>query len=170
MIDGLQAPRPIDASDTVHDFCSEKEVLDLWLQTRALKNEGKASRTYVVCRGARIAGYYSLAVGCVAREMALGAIRRNMPEPIPVMVLARLAVDKDFQGQGLGRALVKDAVLRTRQAASIAGIRAILVHALDDSAVAFYRHCGFLQSPLSPLTLMLAIEWSNVWIEPHCSQ
>lgn len=157
MIEGLEASRPIKPTDNLFGFCSGNDTLDNWLKTIAMKNEGKASRTYIVCYGQQIAGYYSLAVGGVAREAAQGAIRRNMPNPIPVMILARLAVSKVFQGHGLGRVLIKDAYIRTIQAATIASIRAIVVDAIDENAANFYKRCGFLPSPINALTLMLAL-------------
>ena len=103
-------------------------------------------------------GYYCLASGSVIRNEAPGRIRRNMPEPIPVMVLGRLAVDINHQNKGIGKGLVKDAVMRTLQASEIAGIRAILVHALDEEAKKFYvERCGFTPSPVHPLTLMVLL-------------
>jgi GNAT superfamily N-acetyltransferase len=123
-----------------------------------LGNEASGvSRTYVVCQGRRVIAFYCLATGAVLQKEAPGRVRRNMPEPIPVMILGRLAVDRRFQGRGLGKALLRDAILRTLQAADIAGIRAVLVHAKDDDARQFYARFGFLPSPLDPLTLMLPL-------------
>lgn len=140
-----------------HFRCGEA-ILDAWLKTRARKNEGSgASRTYVIARGNDVVGYYSLAVGSVSHALAPGRIRRNMPDPIPVMLLARLAVDISLQKQGIGRALLRDAILRTEQAAHIAGIRCILVHALNDRARRFYTGCGFMHSPFNEFTLMLPL-------------
>lgn len=102
--------------------------------------------------------FYSLATGSVVQSRAPGRVRRNMPDPIPVMVLGRLAVDRSVAGQGLGRALLRDAVLRTLQAADIAGIRAILVHAKDEAVAQFYRRHDFLPSPIDPLTLLLPLQ------------
>ncbi len=102
-------------------------------------------------------GYYALAAGAVAHHHASGRVRRNMPDPVPVMVIGRLAVDLNFQARGLGSALLRDAVLRTLQAAEIAGIRAILVHALSETAKRFYEKCGFVASPVDPMTLMVTI-------------
>ena len=128
------------------------------MRRRALANEESgASRTYVVCTGNRVIGYYALANGAVAHSAVTGKIRRNMPEPIPVMVLGRLAIDQNFQGRGLGAGLLRDAVLRTLQAADIAGIRAILVHAISEGAKKFYERCGFSPSPVDPMTLMITI-------------
>jgi GNAT superfamily N-acetyltransferase len=141
-------------------FDSGSPDLDEWLRRRALPNEAKGgSRTYVICHGDDVAGFYCLANGAVLHPDAPGRIRRNMPDPIPVMVLGRLAVDRRFQGQGLGRALVRDAVLRTAQTAELAGIRAILVHARDEQARLWYQRFGFfLPSPTSPLMLLAPLQ------------
>src|SRR5688500_15079258 len=116
-------------------------------------------REHVVCRhpGNRVVAYYCLAAGAVAHAAAPGRVRRNMPDPIPVVVIGRLAVDRSFQGHGLGRSMLRDAILRTIKAASIAGIRAILVHAISEEARQFYRHCGFHPSPIDPMTFMVTI-------------
>lgn len=130
----LQEPFPINEAVIMDGFCSEEHQLDEWLKRRALKNDQiMASRTFVVCsEDNKVMGYYSLAVGSILHTEALEKIKRNMPDPIPVMILGRLAVDKSIQGKGIGSALVKDAILRTLQASKIAGIKAILVHALND--------------------------------------
>lgn len=126
--------------------------------SRALENEKHgASRTYVICRDKRVVGYYALATGAVSHEKAAGKIRRNMPDPVPVMVIGRLAVDGSLQGQGMGRHLLRDAVLRTLQASEIAGIRAILVHAISERAKRFYESSGFVASPGEPMTLMITV-------------
>ena len=128
------------------------------MRRRALGNqESGASRTYVICAGRRVVGYYALAVGAVAHAEATGRTRRNMPDPVPVMVLGRFAIDAACQGGGLGRALLRDATLRTLQAADIAGIRAILVHAISEDARRFYQRCGFQPSPVDPMTLMITL-------------
>ena len=142
----------------ISSFDSGVPQLDDWLKRRALANEKSgASRTYVVCAGGRVVGYYALANGAVAHSEVTGKVRRNMPEPIPVMVLGRLAVDQTYQGRRLGASLLRDAILRTLQAADIAGIRAILVHALSEDAKKFYERCGFSPSPADPMTLMITI-------------
>lgn len=155
----LKAPEPISPAHDVSDFDCGRQVLDDWLKRSALKNElSDASRTYVVCDDGHVAAYYCLATGSVARSEAPGPVRRNMPEPIPVMVIGRLAVDRRFQGRGLGSGLLRDAVLRTLRAGEIAGLRAILVHALDDEAARFYRSHGFVPSPIDELVLMLKLD------------
>jgi GNAT superfamily N-acetyltransferase len=161
MSEGLDAIRPPEKLSTTHnlsDFDSGEPVLDDWLRRRALHNETSgASRTYVVCMGKTVVGYYTLAVGAVAHAEAPGRVRRNMPDPLPVMVLGRLAVDKSLQRRGIGKGLLRDAVLRTVQASEIAGIRAILVHAISEPAKRFYEGCGFMASPIDPLTVVLTV-------------
>jgi len=154
----LSAPEKLLAEHDLADFDSGEPALDDWLRRRALANEESgSSRTYVVCVGKRVVGYYSLAVGAVAHVSAPGRVKRNMPDPVPVMVLGRLAVDQDFQGRGIGSGLLRDAVLRTIQAAEIAGIRAILVHALSEAATRFYQRHGFIASPIDPMTVMITV-------------
>lgn len=154
----IRPPEKLSATHDVYGFESGEPVLDEWLRRRALKNEASgASRTYVVCVGKTVVGYYTLAVGAVALVAATGRVRRNMPDPLPVMVLGRLAVDKEHQRRGIGTGLLRDAILRTVQAAEIAGIRAILVHALSDSAKHFYEEWGFVASPVDPLTVMITV-------------
>lgn len=153
-------PEPIKPTHDVETFNCGDPTLNDWLRKRALQNETTgASRTYVVCYENKVVGYYSLANGSVIHAEAPGKIRRNMPDPIPVMVLGRLAVDINHQGLGIGKGLIKDAVMRTLQASEIAGIRAILVHALDEKAKQFYvEKCGFMPSPVHPLTLMVTLK------------
>ena len=157
--DELRPPERLTSAHEFDDFDSGSPRLDDWLRRRASRNEAEgASRTYVVCQGTRVAAFYCLANGAVLHGGAPGRVRRNMPDPIPVMVLGRLAVDRRFQKRGLGRALLRDAVLRTLQAAEIAGVRALLVHAQDEPARVFYQRSGFLASPVDPLTLMLPLK------------
>lgn len=156
--DTITPPEKICPDHNLEDFDSGEPVLDDWLKRRALRNEaGGASRTYVVCSGGRVVGYYCLAVGAVESARAPGKVKRNMPDPIPVMVVGRLAVDQDYQGRGVGRALLRDGILRVLQAADIAGIRAILVHALSEDAKKFYERCGFYPSPLDSMILMITL-------------
>jgi GNAT superfamily N-acetyltransferase len=152
------APEKLAPDHDLSSFASGSPVLDDWLRRRAMRNqESGASRTYVIRAGQRVIGYYALAAGAVAQALATGRTRRGMPEPVPVMVLGRLAVDARYQNRGLGRALLRDAVLRTLQAADIAGIRAILVHAISEDAKHFYERCGFRPSPVDPMTLMITL-------------
>lgn len=156
--DPLSAPEKISSDHDTSQFQCGEPALDNWLQRRALQNEESgASRTYVVCVGKQVVGYYALAAGAVAHVDAPGRVRRNMPDPVPVMVIGRLALDQSVQGQGVGPALLRDAVLRTLQAAEIAGIRAILVHAISERAKRFYEKWGFISSPVEPLTLMITV-------------
>jgi GNAT superfamily N-acetyltransferase len=154
----ISAPEKLQPSHDISVFDRGEVELNDWLRRRALPNQQSgASSTYVVLDGTRVVGYYSLANGSVARQAAPGQVRRNMPEPVPVVVLGRLAIDKSVQSQGLGRALLRDALLRTLQAADIIGVRAILVHALSDDAKRFYESCGFRPSPINPMTLMVTV-------------
>jgi GNAT superfamily N-acetyltransferase len=152
------APEHLTAQHDPSAFDSGVPELNLWLTRRALQNEASgASRTYVVAADGRVVGYYALATGAVAQQQATGRARRNMPEPIPVMVLGRLAVDRAYQGHGLGSALLRDALLRTLSAASIVGIRAVLLHAMSDDARRFYERAGFASSPLDPMIMMITL-------------
>jgi ribosomal protein S18 acetylase RimI-like enzyme len=156
--DAISRPQKLSPEHDLFEFDSGEPVLDEWLRRRALQNEASgASRTYVVCAGRRVVGYYTLAVGAVAHAEAPGRVRRNMPDPVPAMVLGRLAVDKAFQGRHIGAGLLRDAVLRIVQAAEIGGIRAILVHAISEAAKRFYESYGFVSSPVDPLTVMVTV-------------
>ena len=157
----FSAVQKLDASHDVDAFDCGKEPLDRFLQRHALINQKAGSaQTYVVCRGEqRVAGYYSLAVGAVEHADAPGRVSKGLARhPIPVMLLARLAIDRSEQGKGLGKALLKDALLRTAQAADIAGIRALLVHAKDDEARAWYEQFDFEPSPTDPYHLFLLMK------------
>lgn len=154
----LTAPEPLAAHHDTTAFVCGVESLDHWLKQRALKNQATgASRTFVACDENRVVAYYALASSAVATEVATGRLRRNMPDPIPVVVLGRLAVDQSLQGSGMGRALVRDACLRVIAAADAIGIRGMIVHALSASAQTFYERVGFEPSPLDPMTLMATI-------------
>lgn len=154
----LRVPEPLTAQHTLGNFDSGVHSLDEWLRRRAMQNQASgASRTFVACDDARIAGYYALSASAVAPDAATGRFRRNMPDPVPVAVLGRLAIDKSFQGKGLGRALFRDAALRVLAAADSIGIRGMLVHAISDEAKAFYVGLGLDVSPLEPMTLMATV-------------
>jgi len=156
--DLFSPPEKLTPDHDLSQFQCGEPSLDDWLRRRALRNdESGASRTYVLCVGKRVVGYYALAVGAVAHIDAPARVRRNMPDPVPVMVIGRLAVDQTIQGQAIGAALLRDAVLRTLQAAEIAGIRAILVHAISERAKRFYEKWGFVSWPMDPMTLMITI-------------
>lgn len=155
----LAAPAPLGDDHRLDDFHCTAPALTKWLRERARQNQATgASRCFVVCDEARnVVGYYALAAGAVSREEAPGRIRRNMPDPVPVIVLGRLAVHKDRVGEGIGRGLLKDAVLRALQAAESVGARALLCHAVDEAAKAFYLKHGFVESPIHDLTAMLPL-------------
>jgi GNAT superfamily N-acetyltransferase len=158
--DALQPPEPIGDVHDLTRFQSGEPALDDWLRRRAMQNEvGGGSRTYVVCtkQDKLVVAYYCLAAGAVVHAGAPGRVRRNMPDPIPVMVIGRLAVDRPFQRHGIGRALLRDAILRTVEASRIVGIRAILVHAISDEARQFYERAGFHASPTDPMMLMISV-------------
>jgi GNAT superfamily N-acetyltransferase len=151
-------PEKLTSSHDLSQFECGESSLDSWLKRRALQNEeAGASRTYVLRTGREIAGYYALATGAIAHVEATGKVRRNMPDSVPVIILGRLAIASKFQGRGIGTALLRDAVLRIVQAAEIAGIRAILVHAISDQAKRFYEKRGFTPSPADPMTLMIKV-------------
>jgi GNAT superfamily N-acetyltransferase len=153
------APTVLTEAHELNGFSCGRPVLDDWLKKRARANQvSGASRTYGACEGARVVGYYCLASGVIAAIDAPGSIRRNMPDPVPMSILGRLAVDLDYQGRGLGPALLQDAVLRSHQASAIMGIRGVLVHALDEPAKAFYERYGFTASPTNPMTLVLSLK------------
>jgi GNAT superfamily N-acetyltransferase len=150
----------ITAEHECSAFSCKHEALTEWLRKRALANQASgASKTYVVCTEDRhVVGYYALAPGGIAPQVAPGAIRCNMPAAVPVFVLGRLAVHQDWGGMGIGSGLLKDALLRCAQAGRIVGGRALLCHAIDDEAKRFYLKHGFIESPIEPLTLMLPLK------------
>jgi GNAT superfamily N-acetyltransferase len=155
-IASLTAPQLLAEQHELGAFASGEPTLDDWLRRRARANQQRgASRTYVLARGNDVVGYYSLAAGAVAVTEAPGRMRRNMPDPIPMTVLGRLAIDRTWQGRGLGRLLLRDAVRRTCQAAEIVGVRGLLVHALSPAAKRFYETYGFRESSGQPMTLMI---------------
>ena len=165
--DRISPPEKLTSHHDLAQFQCGESTLDDWLRKRALQNEQSgASRTYVVCMGKKVVGYYALAVGAVAHTDAPGRIKRNMPDPVPVMIIGRLAIDQSLHGQGIGQALLRDAVLRTLQASNIAGIQAVLVHAISDAAKRFYEKYGFIASTLDPMTLMVTVkEAQRAWLE-----
>src|SRR3954470_23680961 len=156
---GVLAPEPLAPHHELDAFESGVATLDEWLKRRARRNEADgASRTFVLCAGQCVVGYYSLAAGSVLHTAATGKVRRNMPDPVPALLLARLAVDRAWHGKGLGADLLSDATLRALGAAESIGVRAILVHAISDRAKTFYEKHGFRSSPVEPMTLMVTID------------
>ena len=152
-------PRPIAAGDVVGDFQCGEDQLDSWLRARARSNEHSgASRTMVsVTRTGRVAGYYCLSSSSVVREDAPSPLARQQPDPIPVVLLGRLAVDREFAGRGVGASLLQHATIRAIEAAETIGIRAILVHATTEHAVPFYERFGFTRFPAQERTLVLLL-------------
>lgn len=155
------APVPLKSSHRVDDFDCGEPLLDGWLATHALGNEGKASRTYVITPasdGVAIAGYYSLATGSVSRSELARRLRHNLPDPVPVLILGRLAVDRRHAGAGLGSGMVREALARTAEISRVAGVRMLIVHALGDEAVRFHARHGFRPFGHGARTLYLPIE------------
>jgi GNAT superfamily N-acetyltransferase len=167
-VSGYSAPRPIGAHDVVVGFDSGEPSLDEYLRRRALANhvEG-SSRCFVTCRDGRVVGFYALAPAAVERAGTPGRVRRNMPDPVPVILLSRLAIDHKEQGKGLGAQLLRDAITRAVVAAEIIGVRALLVHALHEQARTFYAHFDFEPSPTDPLHLLLLIKDARALLSPQ---
>lgn len=155
----LVAPQPLTSDHHCADFSCGEPVLDEWLKRRAMANQvSGASRTFVVADKAhRVYGYYAMAAGAVSHQLATGGVRRNMPDPVPVMVLARLAVDHRGQGIKLGGSLLQDAVSRAVNVAQNTGVRALLAHTLHERPKLFYEYYGFQPSPANALVLMLRL-------------
>lgn len=155
----LSAPQPLTDQHVLTGFDCGEPSLDDWLRRRALKHQANgSSRTYVVCDGEVVVAYYCLAAGAIGHSDAPPTVRRNRPDPVPVLVLGRLAIHKHHHQMGIGTALLNDAIRRALQAAEVAGITALLVHALSEPARRFYRSRGFIESPLKPMTLCLMLE------------
>jgi len=157
----IKPPELLTQLHDTNEFSCGKEVLDNWIKSQALKNQtNRGSRTFVITSQNQVVGYYALASGAVERIQVSSNIARNMPNPIPVIILARLAVDYHFKGLSLGKGLLKDALLRSVNVANQIGVKAVLVHALDKEAVAFYEKFGFQSMPEQENTLMISI--SNI--------
>lgn len=154
----LSAPEPLAVHHEIEAFDSGVSSLNDWLKRRATQNQASgASRTFVVCDSKAVVAYYALASSAIAPAATPGRFRRNMPDPIPVVVVARLAISRSHQGKGIGRALFQDAAQRVIHAAETIGIRGVLVHAISDEAKAFYLRLGLELSPLEPMTLMTTV-------------
>jgi GNAT superfamily N-acetyltransferase len=155
----FRPPEPITAAHDLSGFSCTHEELNIWLKRKALVNaSGGISRTYVVAQGARVVGYYALAAGGVVRGTLPRLLRQNTPEQIPVVVLGRLATDKDYERRGIGSGMLQEAIKRTLTASDEIGVRALLVHAIDDTAVSFYLKYRFVISPIGERTLLLPVE------------
>jgi len=155
---GVTAPAPLAPEHILDEFSCGKEALDDWLRFKALRSESRSARTYVTCLGQRVVGYYSFASGAVRLDELPKKLRRNMPTLCPVTLLGRLAVDRRFQGLGLGKGLLRDALSRALHASEIIGSRAVMVHAIDDEAAAFYAAFGFQRFPEESQTFFLPME------------
>lgn len=156
---GYSTPRPIRSEDSVAEFDSGEPSLDDWLRRRAVTNQASgASRCFVTGRDGRVVGYYALATGSVQRLEASRRVGQGMPEPILVVLLGRLAVDRQEQGNRVGSNLLRDAIARTVEAAEIIGVRALLVHALHERAREFYLQYDFEPAPTDPMHLILLMK------------
>jgi GNAT superfamily N-acetyltransferase len=154
----LSAPVPLGAEHDLAAFDCGESALNEWLWRRALKNESRFSRTYVVCEGKRVVAYFCISAGVVERAAAPGKVRRNAPDTIPVSVIGRLAVSRDHAGKGLGSDMLSDALRRVAVASQSIGIGAVLVHAKNDAAKRFYMNREFIEYPTDSRTLFLPIE------------
>jgi GNAT superfamily N-acetyltransferase len=155
----LSGPTLLAEHYELDEFSSGEASLDDWLKKRARANHaGGASRVFVTCEGNRVAGYYSLSSSSIVNDTVPGRFRRNMPEPIPVVLLGRLAIDKEWQGQGIGRSLFRDAAMRVFQAAEAIGVRGIVVHAISDEARKFWIAIGFSECDREPMTLVVTLQ------------
>jgi GNAT superfamily N-acetyltransferase len=155
----LSAPVPLTAEHDLTAFDCGQPILNEWLQQRAFKNESRFSRTYVVCEGNRVVAYYCNSAGAIERSAAPSKIRRNAPDSIPVSVIGRLAVSREYSGKGLGADLLSDALRRIAIASQSIGIGAVLVHAKDAEARRFYlKYAEFIEYPIDSRTLFLPIE------------
>lgn len=155
----MSSPIPVSTAHELDKFDSGVPSLNDWLKKNALKNQATgASRCFVICDGKKVIGYYSLSAGAINRQLAPKSMQRNMPEPLPIVLLGRLAIDKNYHNQGLGAALLRDAMIRIVSADTNIGIFAIEVHALSEQAKRFYLSRGFVESSLQPMTLMMTLK------------
>ncbi len=154
----FRAPEAIASTHDLSSFNCSREELDVWLKKKALTSEGKTARTYVVAYGNRVVGYYTLASGGVGRETIPKPLQRSTPKEIPLVVLGRLATDRNFEGRGIGSGMLQEAIGRMLNGATEIGIRGLLVHAIDDVAAGFYRKFGFIDCPIGERTLLLPVE------------
>jgi GNAT superfamily N-acetyltransferase len=156
---GLSPPVPLTADHDLSAFDCGEAALNDWLRRRAMKNESRFSRTYVVCEGDQVVAYFCISAGAMERAAAPGRVRRNAPDTIPVSVIGRLAVSREHAGKGLGADILSDALRRIAVASQSIGIGAVLVHAKDDAAKRFYMKCAeFIEYPAESRTLFLPIE------------
>ena len=154
-------PEPLRPDHDLSDFSCGHASLDEWLRRRALANQkAGASRIYVVTndRGQKVVAYYAIASGALAVRDATAKLRRNMPDPIQMAILGRLAINQKFQGKGLGRALFRDAAIRIIRAADEIGIRGMMVHAISDEAAKFYQALGLQAAAKEKRLFMITLE------------
>jgi GNAT superfamily N-acetyltransferase len=156
----LVPPAPLSADHDLSRFDCGRAPLNDWLRERALDSEGRTARTYVVCEGSVVVGYYCIAAGSVERQALPSRLKRaqGLPGNIPVTIIGRLARDLRYRGTGLGRDLLRDALIRCLSASQVVGSRAVLTHALDEEAARFWTGCGFVESPIGSRTFFLAME------------
>jgi GNAT superfamily N-acetyltransferase len=158
----ILAPERLHAQHDVSRFDNGKHPsLDAWLKSRALASEGMSARTYVCAGDApqRVVGYYAISTAMEQRiSLPTAKLRRAMPDQVPLLLIGRLAVDRQYQGKGLGADLLCDGVRRCLEVSEIAGVRAIITHAIDEDAVRFYQHCGFVRCPLGDRVMLLPIK------------
>ena len=158
---GITAPELLSETHDLSDFDCGRPELNDWLVKKALKSQQRNNaKVYIVTDSitTKVIGYYAIAMGSVQREGAIAALRRNSPNPIPMIVLARLAVNDSYHGKGIGVGLLKDCVKRSVYAMNVVGGAGILVHAIDDSAKGFYARFGFKESTFDSMTLMARIK------------
>jgi hypothetical protein len=158
--DAVTAPASLSAAHDLSKFNSGKEVLDDWLRNHALKSEGKTARSYVLCEKKVVVGYYCISTGSVELRVLPSKMKREqgLPNQAPVAIIGRLARDLSYKGKGLGPDLLKDALMRILSASRIVGVRAVLVHALDDEAAAFWKTHEFVECPIGSKIFYLPIE------------
>jgi GNAT superfamily N-acetyltransferase len=154
----ITAPQPITADHDVSEFESKSEALNDWLKNKSFKNEGDTARTYVVTCDHKVIAYYCLATSAVNHITATRKARQNAPDPVPCMLIGKLAVDKLWEGKGIGSGLLRDAIHRILRVSEIVGTRCVLVHTKDEDAKNFYLKHKFQQSPIEPLTLMMTLK------------
>ena len=166
------APERLDPQHDLSEFHNGKHAsLDAWLRDRALASEGLSARTYVVCDAdapRRVVGYYAISTAMAHRSGLPNAkLRKGMPDEVPLLLIGRLAIDVTHQKRGLGTDLLIDALRRCLSAADTAGARAVITHAIDDDAMAFYEKHGFLRCPLGERTLLMPIETVRLLLKPR---
>ena len=156
---GITAPALLSPVHDTTAFNCGHEALDDYLRLRARKSsDGNLGKTFVVCHGVTVIGYYTLAMGAEKRAAVPKKMQKNSPDHIPLLLLARLAVDDRFKRKGVGRALLKDALLRAVQVSQIVGVRAVIVHAIDEEARSFYQKYEFIEFPAESRTMFLPIK------------